>query len=198
MRPLQLPRRRLAAVLVAGATLALTAAFAPVLGEDGENDQPVDFTHNVNDAPAPVAGAVFGTGPALKNGSKICTTATQNTANVDTDCEKTGPSNETSIAVNPTDESNMIGGLNDYQLGLNSGGHVTETVHSRAHVTFDGGHTWSEYPINFDSSYQATGDPAVSFDAAGHAYYATLGFRFVVLAMQSPLRDAQTRRGSVP
>ena len=52
MRPLQLPRRRLAAVLVAGATLALTAAFAPVLGEDGENDQPVDFTHNVNDAPA--------------------------------------------------------------------------------------------------------------------------------------------------
>src|SRR5438094_4206723 len=71
MRPLQLPRRRLAAVLVAGATLALIAAFAPVLGEDGENDQPVDFTHNVNDAPAPVAGAVFGTGPALKNGSKI-------------------------------------------------------------------------------------------------------------------------------
>ena len=53
------------------------------------------------------------------------------------------------------------------------------TVHSRAHVTFDGGHTWSEYPITVGSAYQATGDPAVAFDATGHAYYATLGFRFV-------------------
>ena len=35
------------------------------------------------------------------------------------------------------------------------------------------------YPINSNSAYQATGDPAVAFDAAGHAYYATLGFRFV-------------------
>jgi hypothetical protein len=45
-------------------------------------------------------------------------------------------------------------------------------------VTFDGGRTWSEYPITFNSAYQATGDPAVAFDASGHAYYATLGFRF--------------------
>jgi hypothetical protein len=179
MHSLHVPRRRLAAMLVAGATLALSASLAPVFGDEDEGGQPVDFIHNVTGAPAPVAGAVFGTGSALKNGTKICTTPTQTTANVDTDCEKTGPSNETSIAVNPTNEDNLIGGLNDYQLAVNPGGHVTETVHSRAHVTFDGGHTWSEYPINFDSSYQAMGDPAVSFDAAGHAYYATLGFRFV-------------------
>ena len=179
MHSLHVPRRRLAAMLVAGATLALSASLAPVFGDEDEGGQPVDFIHNVTSAPAPVAGAVFGTGSALKNGTKICTTATQNTANVDTDCEKTGPSNETSIAINPTNEDNLVGGLNDYQLAVNPGGHVTETVHSRAHVTFDGGHTWSEYPINFNSSYQAMGDPAVSFDAAGHAYYATLGFRFV-------------------
>jgi hypothetical protein len=62
---------------------------------------------------------------------------------------------------------------------VNPGGHVSETVLSRAHVTFDGGRTWSEYPLNANSAYQATGDPAVAFDAAGNAYYATLGFRFV-------------------
>jgi hypothetical protein len=73
----------------------------------------------------------------------------------------------------------MIGGANDYQLGVNPGGHVTESILSRAHVTFDGGRTWSEYPLFSNSAYQATGDPSVAFDADGHAYYGTLGFRFV-------------------
>ena len=65
------------------------------------------------------------------------------------------------------------------------------TIHSRAHVTFDGGRTWSEYPIAFSSTYQATGDPAVAFDAAGHAHYATLGFRFV----GQPWVEPRYRRG---
>src|SRR5260370_548133 len=47
------------------------------------------------------------------------------------------------------------------------------------HVTFDGGKAWAEYPLYSSSTYQGTGDPAVAFDASGHAYYATLGFRFV-------------------
>ena len=153
-----------------------------VLADNGGDDniQPVDFSHNgVQDA-APVAGAVFGTGPAYKTGRAICTTTTSNAANVNTDCEKAvGPHNETSIAVNPLNHNNIIGGANDYQLGLDPGGHVTESVASRAHVTFDGGKTWSMYPIFTNSAYQGTGDPAVAFDDAGHAYYATLGFRFV-------------------
>jgi hypothetical protein len=174
-------RRRLGSVLVAASLLTLGIGVGPVRGEDEEEIiHPVEFTHNVLDAPAPVAGAVFGTGPAAKAGEKICTTPTQTGANVNTDCAPTvGPHNETSIAVNPTDEMNMIGGANDYQLGINPGGHVTNSVLSRAHVTTDGGATWSEYPIAFNSAYQATGDPAVAFDAAGRAYYATLGFRFV-------------------
>ena len=45
----------------------------------GDDPQPVDFTHNVRDAEAPVAGAVFGTGPATKTGTAICTTPTQAT-----------------------------------------------------------------------------------------------------------------------
>jgi hypothetical protein len=171
-----LPRR----VAVAASIVAMVGMSAGVARADDES-QPVEFTHNVTDAPAPVTSAVFGTAPAVKTGTAICTTPAQTGANANTDCETTsvGPHNETSIAVNPTNPRNMIGGVNDYQLALNPGGHVSETVLSRAHVTFDGGRTWSMYPINANSAYQATGDPAVAFDAAGRAYYATLGFRFV-------------------
>ncbi len=169
-----------AAVVAAVCAFGLSVAFGGVLGAQESSNRAVDITHNVLDAPAPVAGAVFGSGTPFHPGQRICTTVTTAAANVDTDCESTpGPHNETSIAVNPTNEMNVIGGLNDYQLGLNPGGHVTESVISRAHVTFDGGKTWSEYPILFDSAYQATGDPALAFDAAGHAYYGTLGFKFV-------------------
>jgi hypothetical protein len=170
---------RLPAVVAAVAVAAFAAGAAVALG-DGD-PQPVDFTHNAINAPAPVPGAVFGSGPAVKTGTAICTTATQSVANTNTDCEttSTGPHNETSIAVNPTNTDNMIGGANDYQLALNPGGHVSETVASRAHVTFDGGKTWSMYPVFSNSSYQGTGDPALAFDASGHAYYGTLGFRFV-------------------
>ena len=174
-------RRRLAPFVGIFALTGLAFGATTAVGEDGGDPQPVDFTHNVTDAPAPVVGAVFGTAPKAKPGTAICTTPTQTAANVNTDCDQltVGPHNETSIAVNPTDPNNIIGGANDYQLGLNPGGHVSETVLSRAHVTFDGGRTWSEYPLNANSAYQATGDPSVAFDAEGHAYYATLGFRFV-------------------
>ena len=173
-------RRRAGAFIVAVGAVALAVGVTTALADD--EGQPVDFTHNVLDAPAPVTQAVFGTSPSAKAGEAICTTATQTGAEREHRLRATqgiGPHNETSIAVNPTNTDNIIGGANDYQLGLNPGGHVTETVLSRAHVTFDGGHTWTEYPITFNSAYQATGDPAVAFDAAGHAYYATLGFRFV-------------------
>ena len=160
---------------------AVTLAVGAVRASADDNPQPLDFTHNVFNAPAPVAGAVFGTAQATTSGQAICTTPTQTAANVTTDCDTitAGPHNETSIAINPTNTKNIIGGANDYQLALNSGGHLTESILSRAHVSFDGGKTWSEFPIQSNSAYQATGDPSVAFDATGHAYYATLGFRFV-------------------
>jgi hypothetical protein len=106
----------------------------------------------------------------------ICTTPISSAANVNTDCEATAPHNETSIAVNPTNPLNMIGSANDYQLraGPNS---TYETIFSRAHVTVDGGKTWTTVGIVYNS-YGATGDPAVAFDADGRAYLATLGFKF--------------------
>src|SRR5512142_2649968 len=147
--------------LLLGFVVVAFAVIGTAVAAAGDDPQPVDFTHNVYDAPAPVAGAVYGSGPAVKTGTAICSTGTSGAANVNTDCSPTvGPHNETSIAVNPANPLNMIGGANDYQLALNPGGHVTESVLSRAHVTFDGGKTWSEYPILFDSAYQATGDPA--------------------------------------
>jgi hypothetical protein len=161
-----------------GALTVTLAVGVPVAIAD-VNPQPVDFTHNAVGAPAPVSGAVLGSASAETPGSAICTTPTSSAANVNTDCEENGPHNETSIAVDPTDPNHMIGGVNDYQLSVNSGGHVAESILSRAHVTFDGGRTWSEYPLFSNSAYQASGDPSLAFDADGHAYYGTLGFRFV-------------------
>ncbi len=167
--------------MIVGASIAVIAlAGGPVVAEEGGEgrDLPIEFVHN-NLEEAPVAGAVWAAGPALKNGDAICSTAPTNDANVNVSCEGTGPHNETSIAVNPTDPDNLISGANDYQLAINPGGHVTASTRSRATVSFDGGKSWTAYPIRTTSTYQATGDPAVDFDDAGNAYYATLGFRFV-------------------
>lgn len=165
--------------------VALMLGIGVTVALSDTDPQPIDFTHNVAGAPSPVPSAAFGSGPAVKTGTAICTTATSPDPNVNTDCEENGPHNETSIAVNPTNPKNMIGGVNDYQLSVNSGGHTSESIVSRAHVTFDGGKTWSEYPLYSNSSYQATGDPSLAFDATGHAYYATLGFRFVSAASET-------------
>jgi hypothetical protein len=158
--------------IAVGQTLAVAADINP---------QPIDNSHNAFNAPAPDTSAQFGSAPKVKTGTAFCTTATSTDVNVNTDCTEAtvGPHNETSIAVNPTNQLNMIGGVNDYQLALNPDGHLSETILSEAHVTFDGGKTWSMYPVFSDASYQATGDPALAFDAAGNAYYGTLGFRFV-------------------
>ncbi|HKD93760.1 MAG TPA: sialidase family protein [Gaiellaceae bacterium] len=161
------------------AVVAFVALGVAAMASADTNPQPVNFTHNVFNAPSPVAGTVWSQGPNVKTGTAICSTPTSAAANVNTDCEENGPHNETSIAVNPTNTNNMVGGVNDYQLSVNPGGHLTETILSRAHVTFDGGKSWAEYPIFSTSTYTATGDPSLAFDASGRAYYGTLGFRFV-------------------
>lgn len=136
--------------------------------------------------PATAPSADTGTGQLSLGGlltasGYICGPTTgpgSDATNVNTDCDGlVAPHNETSVAVNPTDTNNIIGGANDYQLITTNGGALKETVDSRAHVSFDGGKTWSEYAIRF-REYNATGDPGIAFDADGRAYYSTLGFRF--------------------
>jgi len=143
----------------------------------GPTAQP--FTHQTfNGVLGPLTQAGDGTMPGSSRNppNPICATATSS-ANVNTDCEGTAPHNETTIAADPANPNNLIGGANDYQLSVSSGGTIYETIYSRAHVSFDGGQTWTTYVVPF-KSYVATGDPAVAFDAAGNAYYATLGFLF--------------------
>jgi hypothetical protein len=82
--------------------------------------------------------------------------------------------NETAIAVNPTNPLNLISCSNEYQGYVNNGGQLAYTSFVRPRVTFDGGHTWTTYPIPF-RGYNFTPDPSVSFDADGTAYIATLG-----------------------
>lgn len=172
-------RRSVLAVALACAAVAVgVIAAASASGADQALPQP--FTHQAyNQYVGPLTSNADGTtsGEAqYKNPpSPICSTATSNASNVDTDCEGNAPHNETSIAVNPTNPLNLIGSANDYQLNPSSGGQVNETAYSRAHVSFDGGKTWTTYPIDY-SSYASTGDPSVAFDADGTAYLATLGF----------------------
>lgn len=131
----------------------------------------VDYVQDIlNNGDGPLNQGDFKNPP-----SPICSTATSTASNVNTDCEGTAPHNETTIAVNPTNRLNMIGSANDYELTLTSGGKTQETAYSRAHVTFDGGKTWTTYPISYHG-YVTTGDPAVTFDASGTVYLATLGF----------------------
>jgi BNR/Asp-box repeat len=137
-----------------------------------------------NPATAPSANTGKGSlslGNLLTTSGYVCGPAAgagSDPTNVNTDCDGlASPHNETSIGVNPTDTNNIIGGANDYQLITTNGGTVKETVDSRAHVSFDGGKTWSEYAVRF-REYNATGDPGIAFDADGRAYYSTLGFRF--------------------
>src|SRR5205807_2408700 len=59
---------------------------------------------------------------------------------------------------------------------LNPDGSVSYTGWVRAHVTFDGGRTWTNYAVPFPDAYApGTLDSAVAFDADGRAYLAALG-----------------------
>jgi hypothetical protein len=161
--------------------LLLAALVGGTASSAGAVDNPpVPATHqHYNSVEGPLTqrgNATIGEATYKNAPGPICSTSSS-AANVDTDCERTAPHNETTIAVNPRSPLNRIGGANDYQLRLSSGGQINETIFSRAHVTFDGGRTWTTYPIDFNG-YVATGDPALAFDASGNAYYATLGFLF--------------------
>lgn len=81
-----------------------------------------------------------------------------------------GAQNEVSIAVNPTDPWNIVASANDYRGGDGWCG---------VYATRNGGRTWVEQLIPRAGNLtflQASGDPAVAFDAAGNVYQSCLGF----------------------
>src|SRR5439155_16146433 len=87
--------------------------------------------------------------------------------------------NETAIAVNPTNASNILAGQNDYRRGDATCG---------ADFSFDGGAHWGNVllPIGFSVPgvdhaaarhyWTSSGDPSVAFDSSGAAYYACGAF----------------------
>jgi hypothetical protein len=180
-------RSRMAGLGVAG--VVAYALGGGGLGWAQDVPLPRAFTHQhfntLQGTGSPAGGGTLGLSTYSNVKGPICRTGST-ASNVNTDCEGVGAHNETSIAVNPSHPSNIIGSANDYQLRVSSGGQINESVFSRAHVSFNGGATWTTYPVPF-KSYNATGDPSVAFDASGTAYIATLGFRF-----------SQGASGSVP
>lgn len=84
------------------------------------------------------------------------------------------PQNETSIAVNPTNQRNAVGGANDYRLGFGSSGF---------YATTDGGNHWYDgikpFPTNANSArdhVDGGGDPSVAYDRGGTVYFNDLHF----------------------
>lgn len=83
------------------------------------------------------------------------------------------PANETSVAINPTNPDNVIGGANDYEPGVDSVMGV--------YTSFDGGHTWpysrhTPQVVTPDRSMYGSGDPVIAFDREGVAYAAFIAF----------------------
>ncbi len=85
------------------------------------------------------------------------------------------PQNETTVATNPLNVRNIVGGANDYRCTL------TGDAGAGFYTSMDGGATWSGgllpgiTPCG-GGSYQAAGDPALAVDAAGSFYYAAIDF----------------------
>ncbi len=88
------------------------------------------------------------------------------------DCDGEVPHNETTIAVNPVNAGNVVGGFHSYQLhflGATVVNHVVGTVST----SLDGGLTWHLVtpPI---APWQFTGDPALAFDGDGRLWFANI------------------------
>jgi hypothetical protein len=83
------------------------------------------------------------------------------------------PANETSIAINPTDQRNVIGGTNDYEPGVDSVMGI--------YTSFNGGHTWpysrhARQIITPSRKMLGSGDPVIAFDREGVAYASFIAF----------------------
>jgi len=78
---------------------------------------------------------------------------------------------EVSIAINPLDPLNLVSASHRLDLG---GG----TFRCEFSSSFDGGATWGGHGVLIDPLIPTgfEGDPSVTFDSAGDAYYACLGF----------------------
>jgi len=83
------------------------------------------------------------------------------------------PQDEMSIAVNPLDSHNVVGGANDYRLGWATSGFYSTS--DRYDHTYDGLRKFPTIPGGPDH-LDGGGDPAIAFDREGTVYYAAIQF----------------------
>lgn len=193
-------RRGLLAAVVTGALLLLSTA--PVVADDDRTPPPFGFStfaaegRQQSQTAAPITGASLYPSAILttttlsvaSNTNIIGTRDVTQQATIDSTAVKTcnpgkqTAQNETTIAVNPSDASNLVAGANDYRLFEpsenrydGSGGFYRST---------NGGTTWMAGFLpglvlaNLDAPgpYEAAGDPAVAAGPLGVFWYANLAF----------------------
>jgi hypothetical protein len=164
-----------------GASAAARSARATIAGDPGDDDTAISldptlsalcqsFIGGVNPYanPAPNVDQINGDAKVLAGTQTGCST----------------PQNETSIAVNPKNPRNLVGGANDYRVfntreGRNDGS-------GWAYTTFDGGKTWTNMALphltfqtgatGLLSNMDSAGDPALAFGPKNTVYYANITF----------------------
>jgi len=90
------------------------------------------------------------------------------------------PQDEMSIAVNPLDTSNVVGGANDYRLGWGTSGFYATTDAKHGHGSGNKPN-WYDGIIPFPSlpsgdNLDGGGDPAVIFERSGVAFWTDINF----------------------
>ena len=175
------PGSRRITLLVGASIAAIALAGGPVAAEEegGERNLPIEFVHN-NLEEAPVAGAVWAAGPALKNGDADLFDAAHQRRERQPQLRGHGSPQRDDDRGQPhrprqPDRRRQRLPARDQPGRPRRRLDPVRARRSRSTAAS----SWTVYPIRTNSTYQATGDPAVAFDAAGNAYYATLGFRFV-------------------
>jgi hypothetical protein len=86
--------------------------------------------------------------------------------------------NETTLAVNPTDHDNWVGGANDYSGPIILDGRAQSSC--GFYFTRDSGQTWGGGLLPTQPGYTGGGDPSVAFDDSGNVYYACLHFELTL------------------
>jgi hypothetical protein len=141
---------RLTSIITAGAALALPSWSGAMDAEFPRS--------GVVEVPPPTIGPAEGPETLIPTQN---VNATQNGA----------PQNETTIAADPANPLNLIGGTNDYRYGDSEAGIA---------YSFDGGATWTANTLDAVNTnlgkYSTQGDPAVAAYRNGVFYYAFIDF----------------------
>jgi hypothetical protein len=77
------------------------------------------------------------------------------------------PQNETSIAINPVNLNNLIGGANDYRGGDTQCGSYSSSNSAAS---------WTDGVLSLVAGFTVSGDPGVAFDADSNAYFLCMNF----------------------